>query len=106
MGSSGAFGAAGGSEELVAAGSLGHEVVGVDVQAGLGDPRAIGGRVGVVPPHRGGAAEPIVLSSGPLLGSGGRQQRTAGPEPRGNALEQARLHGDTNQMTDMICAAA
>src|SRR5450755_4954915 len=45
----------------------------------------------MAPPHRGGAAEPVVLSAGPGVLPGGGKQPSAGAKPLGDAAQQAGL---------------
>jgi hypothetical protein len=67
-----------GPEQGVTAVALGDELLGGDPQAGRLQPRPMGRRVGVAPPHGHAATEPAVLDAGPGLVAGGREQPAPG----------------------------
>src|SRR5208283_5500282 len=77
--------------QRVAAVAFGDELLVGDLQASLVDPGPVGDCASVAPPHGGGSAEPVVLGAGPRVLSGGGQEPSAGPQPAGDFVQQARL---------------
>lgn len=70
---------------------LGDEFLVSDLQPGLLQPRAVGGRVRLAPPHRGLPAKPVLLSTRPGALAGHGQQPSCRAEPAADSPQQARL---------------
>src|SRR5512133_738990 len=78
-------------ESGVRAVTFGDDLLADDRQTGLLDPGPVGRGIGMAPPHRRIATQPVVLTPGPGALPGGGQEPPSWSEPAADPVEQRRL---------------